>query len=246
MDIAPDRTSLFNLEQNDKESIREYAQRWRESVAQVHPPLLDKEMVTLFAVTLKAPYYEHVMGSSVQQFTDPVVVCEQIEQCVKSGTILVAPEKRGFERKVVNHVGDDYKGRKNTFQNYHPPSQITNINSSSPIKRFEPQNFQAKSQIRNYQKVQEQLPSLSLPLNEMYQKLLSIGQVTPEPLAPLQLPYPSWYKPKLTCEYHANVVGHSIHTYNAFKRKLLQLIKAGWIIFEDTPNMNTNPLPNHA
>jgi hypothetical protein len=91
MDIAPDRTSLFNLEQNDKESIREYAQRWRESVAQVHPPLLDKEMVTLFAVTLKAPYYEHVMGSSVQQFTDPVVVCEQIEQCVKSGTILVAP-----------------------------------------------------------------------------------------------------------------------------------------------------------
>ena len=33
----------------------------------VHPPLLDKEMVTLFAAdTLKAPYYEHVMGSSAQ------------------------------------------------------------------------------------------------------------------------------------------------------------------------------------
>jgi hypothetical protein len=64
MDIAPDRTSLSNLEKKDKESIREYAQRWRESVAQVHPPLLDKEMVTLSADTLKAPYYEHVMGSS--------------------------------------------------------------------------------------------------------------------------------------------------------------------------------------
>jgi hypothetical protein len=76
MDIAPDRTSLSNLEKKDKESIREYAQRWRESAAQVHPPLLDKEMVTLFADTLKAPYYEHVMGSSAQQFTDAVVVCE--------------------------------------------------------------------------------------------------------------------------------------------------------------------------
>jgi hypothetical protein len=66
MDIAPDRTSLSNLEKRDKESIREYAQRWRDLAAQVHPPLLDKEMVTLLANTLKDPYYEHVMGSSAQ------------------------------------------------------------------------------------------------------------------------------------------------------------------------------------
>jgi hypothetical protein len=64
MDIAPDRTSLSNLEKKDKENIREYAQRWRDLAAQVHPPLLDKEMVTLFTNTLRAPYYEHVMGSS--------------------------------------------------------------------------------------------------------------------------------------------------------------------------------------
>ena len=43
MDIAPDRTSLSNLEKRDKESIRKYAQRWRDLVAQVHPPLLDKK-----------------------------------------------------------------------------------------------------------------------------------------------------------------------------------------------------------
>jgi hypothetical protein len=66
MDIASDRTSLSNLEKRDKESIREYAQRWRDLAAQVHPPLLDKEMVTLLANTLKDPYYEHVMGSSAQ------------------------------------------------------------------------------------------------------------------------------------------------------------------------------------
>jgi len=39
MDIAPDRNSLSNLEKRDKESIREYAQRWRDLAAQVHPPL---------------------------------------------------------------------------------------------------------------------------------------------------------------------------------------------------------------
>jgi len=119
MDIAPNRTSLSNLGKKDKESIREYAQRWRESAAQVHPPLLDKEMVTLLANTLKAPYYEHVMGSLAQQFTDAVVVCERIEQGVKSGRIFTPTEKRGFERKEVNHVEDGYKGRKNLSQNYH-------------------------------------------------------------------------------------------------------------------------------
>eukprot|EP00258_Populus_trichocarpa_P031831 XP_024447850.1 uncharacterized protein LOC112325480 [Populus trichocarpa] len=238
MDIAPDRTSLSNLGKKDKESIREYAQRWRESVAQVHPPLLDKEMLTLFADTLKAPYYEHVMSSSAQQFTDVVVVCERIEQGVKSGRISAPIEKRGFERKEVNHVEDGYKGRKNSSQNYHTLSQIANIKKPEP--------FQAKSQIGNYQRVQEQLPPLPLPLNEMYQKLLSIGQVAPEPLTLVQPPYPSWYKPELTCEYHAGIAGHSIHTCNAFKRKRLQLIKAGWIELEDTSNVNTNPLPNHA
>jgi len=47
--------------------------------AQVHPPLLEKEMIALFVNTLKAPYYEHVMGSSAQQFTDAVAVAERIE-----------------------------------------------------------------------------------------------------------------------------------------------------------------------
>jgi hypothetical protein len=92
--------------------------------------------------------------------------------------------KEASKEKKVNHIEDGYKGRKNSPQSYHTPSQIANI------KKPEPQNFQAKSQIENYQKVQEQLPPLPLPLNEMYQKLLSIEHVAPEPLVPLQPPYP--------------------------------------------------------
>ncbi|XP_073267150.1 uncharacterized protein [Populus alba] len=81
---------------------------------------------------------------------------------------------------------------------------------------------------------------------EMYSKLLSIGQVTPVPLTPLQPPYPNWYKPDLKCEYHVVVDGHNIESCNAFKNKLLQLIKARWITFDDAPNVKSNPLPNHA
>jgi hypothetical protein len=66
----------------------------RNLAAQVHPPLLDKEIVTLFVNTLKASYYEHVMGRSTQQFTDVVVAAERIEQGVKSGRIFQPRRKR--------------------------------------------------------------------------------------------------------------------------------------------------------
>ena len=114
MDIALDKTSLSNLEKGDKESIREYAQRWRDLAAQVHPPLLEKEMVALFANTLKAPYYEHVMGSSAQQFTDAVAVAEWIEQGVKSGRISAPMEKKGFgvKKREIDHVESSYKNKK--------------------------------------------------------------------------------------------------------------------------------------
>ena len=80
----------------------------------------------------------------------------------------------------------------------------------------------------------------------MYQKLLSIGYIAPESLTPLQPPYPNWYKPDLTCEYHAGATGHNIYTCSAFKNRLMHLIKAGWITFEGTPNMSSNPRPNDA
>jgi hypothetical protein len=50
------------MEKRDKETICEYAQWWRDLTVEVHPLFLDKKIATLFANTLKAPYYEHVMN----------------------------------------------------------------------------------------------------------------------------------------------------------------------------------------
>nr|XP_034898165.1 uncharacterized protein LOC118036558 [Populus alba] len=77
-------------------------------------------------------------------------------------------------------------------------------------------------------------------------KLLSIGQITPIHLPQIQPPFPMWYKPELACEYHAGNSGHAIETCYAFKRKLLELIKMGWVSFEDPPNVISNPLPKHT
>jgi len=56
LEIAPDRTSLIIMEKGTQESVRAYAQRWRDQVINVQPPLIKMEMVTLFANTFRAPY----------------------------------------------------------------------------------------------------------------------------------------------------------------------------------------------
>jgi hypothetical protein len=83
-------------------------------------------------------------------------------------------------------------------------------------------------------------------LEEMNAKLLSIGHMAFLPFPPLKPPFLNWYKPDLTCEYHIKNPSQSIDTCSAFKRNLFQLIKARWITFEDAPNINYNPLLNHA
>ena len=110
MEIAPDRTSLMTMEKGAQESVRTYAQRWWNQVVNVQPPLIETEMVTLFANTFRAPYYEHLMGSSAQHFYDAVRIAERIEQGIRSGRIMEPVEKRGFVGKrkevEVNNLED--------------------------------------------------------------------------------------------------------------------------------------------
>jgi len=80
----------------DKESIREYAWRWSEVVAQVNPPMLEKKMISLFSNTFKAPYFEYLVRNSTQHFTDLVVITERIKQANGLGKIVDLTEKNRF------------------------------------------------------------------------------------------------------------------------------------------------------
>jgi hypothetical protein len=55
LEITPDRMSLMLMEKRSHESIRAYAQRWRDKATHVQPSLIETKMVTLFANTFKAP-----------------------------------------------------------------------------------------------------------------------------------------------------------------------------------------------
>jgi len=85
MDVGPDRASLQAMKNDNKESIREYTQRWRETATQVNPPFSEKKMINLFINTFKAPYFEYLVGSSTQYFSDLVAIAKRIEQAIRLG-----------------------------------------------------------------------------------------------------------------------------------------------------------------
>jgi hypothetical protein len=132
MDVAPDRSSLQAMEKGNKESVREYAQRWRESAAQVNPPLLEKEMTGLFSNTFKALYFEYLVGSAAHNFSDLVVIAERIEQAVRTGRIMDPTKKRGFFGKKKKQKFTMSKGKVEERK----PTKIITI--SKPLHRPPP------------------------------------------------------------------------------------------------------------
>ncbi|KAI5438090.1 hypothetical protein KIW84_023998 [Lathyrus oleraceus] len=69
-DSLTDRDQLRVMSQKDKETFKEYAQRWRELAAQIVPPLEEKEMTKIFLKTLSSFYYERMIVSAPSDFTD--------------------------------------------------------------------------------------------------------------------------------------------------------------------------------
>ncbi|KAH1189731.1 hypothetical protein GmHk_20G057451 [Glycine max] len=67
----------------DSEPCLEYAtEGWWDLVAQVAPPLMDREMITMIVDTLPMFYYEKMVGYIPSSFTNLVFAGERIETCM--------------------------------------------------------------------------------------------------------------------------------------------------------------------
>ncbi|WRX21806.1 Retrotransposon gag domain - like 10 [Theobroma cacao] len=86
-DMAPDCLFLQNMEKKPTESFKEYAQRWRNVASQVQPPLIEKEITVMFVNTLRAPYYERLVGSAIKNFADMVISGEMTNTAIKQRKI---------------------------------------------------------------------------------------------------------------------------------------------------------------
>ena len=130
-DTAPDRMSLQNMEKKTNETFREYTHKWRDLAAQVQPPMIDKELNKMFLNTLKAPYYDRMIGNSDKHFSNVISVGEMIEAGVKQGKIEASkakkqiPKRKEGETHVVTYQGKAYNLSYPPQQNYgyHPYNQ---------------------------------------------------------------------------------------------------------------------------
>ena len=68
-------------------------------MAQVQPLMIDKELNKMFLNTLKAPYYDWMIGDSNKDFSDVVLVGEMIEAGVKQGKIKSAEVKKSILKR---------------------------------------------------------------------------------------------------------------------------------------------------
>jgi tRNA isopentenyl-2-thiomethyl-A-37 hydroxylase MiaE len=78
-------------------------------------------MINLFVNTFKAPYFEYLMGSSTQHFSDFVTIAERIEQAIHLGRIVDSIEEKRFTREKketkVHNVKGSYQNERKNYQN---------------------------------------------------------------------------------------------------------------------------------
>ena len=91
-DMALDKTQLQYMSKREHESFKEYAQQWRDLAAQVAPPMVEREMITMIIDALPMFYYEKLVGYMPLSFADLVFAGEMIEVGLKRGKFdYVAP-----------------------------------------------------------------------------------------------------------------------------------------------------------
>ncbi|XP_052482953.1 uncharacterized protein LOC128036119 [Gossypium raimondii] len=128
-------------------------------------------------------------------------------------------------------------------------SEVNNISAYSK-SYSKPITIGPSRQEPNTRPNTERLQFMPIPITyrELYQNLFDAHVVSPFYLKPMQPLYPKWYDMIVQCEYHAEIVGHTIENCTASKKVVERLIKIGIVKLDDPsgPNIVGNPLPNHS
>ncbi|XP_017609608.1 uncharacterized protein LOC108455571 [Gossypium arboreum] len=179
-DIAPDRITLQNMEKKSNESFRQYAQIWREIATQVQPLLLEKETTMLFINTLRAPFINHMLGSTTKSFANIVMFGEMIENAIRCGRIEAEKHtRRSAPKRKENEVNNVNMGYAKLIM-VNQPKVVTMGQQASP--RQEPNTKQ------NIEK--PQFTPIPVTYQELYKSLFDAHIVSPFYLKPLQPTYP--------------------------------------------------------
>lgn len=249
-DLAPDRTQLQCMTKRENESFKEYAQRWRALAAQVTPPLLDKELVSMFMETLPPPYYDRLVSSAASTFSDAVITGERIENGMRSGRIAYGSAPPPQQKKSFSGPHKKKEGETNAIISASGPSHAKSP-QAIPIPPQAPpaqvaRPFQSNNQFRNYNERKTVVfDPIPMSYTDLFNYLIANNVISTRQMKPYQPPYPRGYDANATCAFHSGAVGHVVENCKAFKYVVQDLLDAKSISFQQ-PNVTTNPLPGHG
>ena len=108
----------------EKESFKEYAQRFIQKSAQIRPPLDESEVTDAFFETLSPFYSKKMLGCASQKFTDVVDMGVRIEEWVRKGR--VSKEGSSSVVSASGSSGNSSNGSKK-FGNGYPKNSAQEI-----------------------------------------------------------------------------------------------------------------------
>ncbi|XP_039019836.1 uncharacterized protein LOC120151466 [Hibiscus syriacus] len=182
------------MKKKSNENFRQYAQRWRDIVVQVHPPIEEDETIVLFVNTLRAPFFTHLIGNSFKIFIDIVTVGEMIEMAVKSVKLDSGESsKKPLIKKKESEVNNVRKYESNNIMVSRPQDTSSSI-----------QNH-ARQRIRERQEREKpQFDPIPMTYKELFHILYDKHVVSPYHISPVQPPYPKCLRSKNVINYGDN------------------------------------------
>ncbi|GAU37801.1 hypothetical protein TSUD_276190 [Trifolium subterraneum] len=242
--LAPDRDELRALSQKEKESFKEYAQRWRELAAQIRPPVEEKELCKLFLHTLSPFFYEKMVGVVSRSFTEMVEMGMCLEEGVRQGRLTREKALTNTAKRYGNHfsekqefeVGMEAQGGHNSSNPAYPHIAAITL----PTQYQQSHHLPSPQQSFNHNRAQKNQPFDPIPVKyaDLLPALLAKNFFQTRPPPPVPAVLPPWYRSDLTCAFHQGAPGHDVERCYPLKKAVQDLIRNNMLSFEDeNPNV---------
>jgi hypothetical protein len=173
------------MTQNDNESFKAYAQRWRDFAEQVRPRLEEKELIEIFLETLDPFYFEHMLASASGDFADMMTAGMRIEDWVRKEHLIkeIVPtdglEEEDQEMSLVESQPQQQ------YLAYHPVTAVMPVTNVVQSSGCQPQ-FQQYQQQPRQRTSRKQIDPIPMKYAELLPKLLERNLVYTK--APLPMP----------------------------------------------------------
>ncbi|KAI5399317.1 hypothetical protein KIW84_064614 [Lathyrus oleraceus] len=211
-------------------------------VAQITPPLEEKEMTKIFLKTLSSFYYERMIASAPSDFTEMVNMGMRLEEGVRD---------EGSSSKRYGALAKKKDGEAHAMQSHAKPRRPSAKrkpvrHASNQHQAYQPRNNSNQANL-SYESKKITFDPIPMSYAELYPSLIERKLITPRepPAVPANPQW--WYKPDQHCVYHSGAPGHNVENCYPLKTKVQDLMRCDILSFEDSgPNVTKNPLPEHG